>query len=141
MFLQFSLYGPQIALSERTITKDCAHHFLISTSKLLQDQIQAANSQKLHSTDTVRSRQGDSKEGERRRRRKKKVSRHDKRRRVAPWRLIVSTALKGHLMLSKDHLQSPTLPFNTLLNSQSQAPVNHNFHHLQLQQRGFLFPM
>lgn len=65
MFLQFSLYGLQIALSERTITKGCAHHFLIATSKLLQDQIQAANSQKLHSPDTeTEKREGDGKEGE-----------------------------------------------------------------------------
>lgn len=60
MFLQFSLSGLQIALSERTITKDCAHHFLIATSKLPQDQIQAANSQKLHSADK-RKREGDRK--------------------------------------------------------------------------------
>ena len=85
--LQFSLYGLQIALSERTIAKDCAHHFLIATSKLLQDQIQAANSQKLHSPDTEWERE---KEIEKREREEeKKVSRHDKRRRVSPWRLIV----------------------------------------------------
>lgn len=57
IFLQFSLYGLQIALSERTITKDCAHHFLIATSKLPQDQIQAANSQKLRSPDIRRERE------------------------------------------------------------------------------------
>lgn len=57
IFLQFSLDGLQIALSERTITKDCAHHFLIATSKLPQDQIQAANSQKLHSADTEREKE------------------------------------------------------------------------------------
>lgn len=54
--LQFSVSGLQIALSQRTIARDCAHHFLIATSKLLQDQIQAANSQKLHSPDTERER-------------------------------------------------------------------------------------
>lgn len=37
--------------------KDCAHHFLIATSKLPQDQIQAANSQKLHSADTEREKE------------------------------------------------------------------------------------
>lgn len=40
------------------------------------------------------------------------MSRHDKgRREVAPpWRRIASTRLKGHLMSSKDHPQSPALP-------------------------------
>lgn len=52
ILLQLSLFGLQIALSERTIMKDCGHHFLIATSKLLRDQIRAANSQKLHSPDT-----------------------------------------------------------------------------------------
>lgn len=33
------------------------HHFLIATSKLPQDQIQAANSQKLYSPDTERERE------------------------------------------------------------------------------------
>ena len=51
----------------------------------------------------------------------RKVSRHDKSRRVAPQRLI-SAALKGHLMLSKDHLQSPTFAFFTLC---STAGVKH----------------
>lgn len=91
--LQFSVSGLQIALSERTIERDCAHHFLIATSKLLQDQIQAANSQKLHSPDTEREREKEIKK-KTGREKKKKVSRHDKRRRASPWRLIVSAALK-----------------------------------------------
>lgn len=72
IFLQFSLYGLQIALSERTITKDCAHHFLIATSKLLQDQIQAANSQKLHSPDTEKETEKEIGKREREKGRKKK---------------------------------------------------------------------
>lgn len=76
MFLQFSLCGLQIALSERTITKVCAHHFLIATSKLLQDQIQAANSQKLHSPDTERETEkeiGKNERGEKKKRRSVKT--------------------------------------------------------------------
>ncbi|TNN67257.1 hypothetical protein EYF80_022506 [Liparis tanakae] len=58
-----------IALSERTAAKDCAHYFLIAASKLLQDQIQAANSQKLLSPDTER---GNKEELEKREREGKK---------------------------------------------------------------------
>lgn len=93
LFLQFVLCGLQIALSERTTAKDCAHHFLIATSKLLQYQIQAANSLKLHSPDTERGkkrRREKGSEGE-----KKNMSRHgERRRRVFLWRAIVSAALK-----------------------------------------------
>lgn len=111
-----SLWASDCAVRKRTIAKDCAHHFLIATSKLLQDQIQAASSQKLHSPDTERETETEIGKSEREKtEREKKVSRHDKRRRAAPWRLIVSAALKGHLMLSKDHLQSPTRLFFTLL--------------------------
>lgn len=140
IFLQFSLYRPEIALSERTITKDCVHHFLIATSKLPQDQIQAANSQKLYSPDTEREREKIEERVRDREGKEKKVSRHDKRRRVSPWRPIVSADLKGHLMLSKDHLQSQTHAFYTLLNSWSQAPVNKNFHNLQIQHSGYSVP-
>ncbi len=50
--------------------KDCVNHFLIATSKLLQDQIQAANLQKLHSPDTERETEKEIGEEEREKKRK-----------------------------------------------------------------------
>lgn len=54
------------------------------------------------------------------------VSRHDKgRREVAPpWRRIASSRLKGHLMSSKDHPQSPALPPFSENSSRSQSKLS-----------------
>lgn len=56
------------------------------------------------------------------------MSRHDKgRREVAPpppWRRIASTQLKGHLMSSKDHPQSPALPPFSENSSRSQSKLS-----------------
>lgn len=53
-------------------------------------------------------------------REKRKVSRDDQSRRATPRRRI-SAALKGHLMLSEDHLQSPTFAFVQVLDTHSTA--------------------
>lgn len=95
MFLQFSLSGLQIAVSERAV------HTTSLSLPVNYLRIRYRLPTRTNSTRQTRREIADGK--------KRKPEDMTRGGEVAPRRPTVSAALKGHVMLSKDHLQSPTL--------------------------------